>query len=322
MSKLIFWGSTALDAYQHCSDRCRILSPSASLRLGLQEPENLAPNAAAIQYAQEQFPWLSPPFHVVVPTRRQRRGIADVRCHLMEPSLQQGPYFHLAQGIFAPSPEVAFLQSSWGKDLVDVAFEGSTLCGAYGLDPGSDMVRGRIALASADVIRGALLTHRDIRGCAMARRALPWILENAASPREVALALVMTLPNHLGGYHFTRPSLNYVINLDSRGRPLSRKRHYVADICWPAQRLILEYDSDERHLSTEQLQEDAVKRMTLEAMGYKIITVGRLQLNSVSETRKIALAVARTLGEPIRFRIADFDTKHERLRRAVGLPSW
>ena len=100
----------------------------------------------------------------------------------------------------------------------------------------------------------------------MTRRAAPWILDNAASPREAALALLMTLPNHLGGYHFARPRLNHSIELTGAARPLSRKEYYVADVCWPAQRLILEYDSDERHLTSEKLQEDAVKRMTLQAM--------------------------------------------------------
>ena len=87
----------------------------------------------------------------------------------------------------------------------------------------------------------------------MTRRAAPWILNNAASPREAALALLMTHPNHLGGYHFARPTLNYSIELTSLARPLSRKEYYVADVCWPAQRLVLEYDSDERHLTSEQL---------------------------------------------------------------------
>ena len=60
--------------------------------------------------------------------------------------------------------------------------------------------------------------------------------------------------------------------------------------------------------------------MTLQAMNYRIITVGRLQLNSTSETRKIALSVARALGKPIRFRIGDFDAKHKHLREGPGTP--
>ncbi len=155
----------------------------------------------------------------------------------------------------------------------------------------------------------------------MTRRAAPWILDNAASPREAALALLMTLPQPSRRLSLARPRLNHSIELTGAARPLSRKEYYVADVCWPAQRLILEYDSDERHLTSEQLQEDAVKRMTLQAMNYRIITVGRLQLNSTSETKENrALCCPRTWQtDPIR--IGDFDAKHKHLR-GPGLPSW
>ena len=317
MSKLILWGSSALDFYQH-GDFTSLLT----LWLDIAHQEDITPNAAAVQYLEDRLPWLSKPFRIIVPSRQQKRNLKDVRCHVAEASIQQDRYFRTAQGLFAPSPEVAFLQSNWSHDLAEVIFKGSTLCGAYGLTPPFDTVFNRPVLTSSERIQEALLAHRDIRGCAMTRRAAPWILDNAASPREAALALLMTLPNHLGGYHFARPRLNHSIELTGAARPLSRKEYYVADVCWPAQRLILEYDSDERHLTSEQLQEDAVKRMTLQAMNYRIITVGRLQLNSTSETRKIALSVARALGKPIRFRIGDFDAKHKHLREVLGLPSW
>ena len=315
MSKLILWGLSALDFYQH-GDFTSLLT----LWLDIAHQEDITPNAAAVQYLEDRLPWLSKPFRIIVPSRQQKRNLKDVRCHVAEASIQQDRYFRIAQGLFAPSPEVAFLQSNWSHDLAEVIFKGSTLCGAYGLTPPFDTVFNRPVLTSSERIQEALLAHRDIRGCAMTRRAAPWILDNAASPREAALALLMTLPNHLGGYHFARPRLNHSIELTGAARPLSRKEYYVADVCWPAQRLILEYDSDERHLTSEQLQEDAVKRMTLQAMNYRIITVGRLQLNSTSETRKIALSVARALGKPIRFRIGDFDAKHKHLRAGPGTP--
>lgn len=317
MSKLILWGSSALDFYQHGD-----FTSLPTLWLDIAHQEDITPNAAAVQYLEDRLPWLSKPFRIIVPSRQQKRNLNDVRCHVAEASIQQDRYFRIAQGLFAPSPEVAFLQSNWSHDLAEVIFKGSTLCGAYGLTPPFDTVFNRPVLTSSERIQEALLAHRDIRGCAMTRRAAPWILDNAASPREAALALLMTLPNHLGGYHFARPRLNHSIELTGAARPLSRKEYYVADVCWPAQRLILEYDSDERHLTSEQLQEDAVKRMTLQAMNYRIITVGRLQLNSTSETRKIALSVARALGKLIRFRIGDFDAKHKHLREVLGLPSW
>ena len=253
MSKLILWGSSALDFYQHGD-----FTSLPTLWLDIAHQEDITPNAAAVQYLEDRLPWLSKPFRIIVPSRQQKRNLNDVRCHVAEASIQQDRYFRIAQGLFAPSPEVAFLQSNWSHDLAEVIFKGSTLCGAYGLTPPFDTVFNRPVLTSSERIQEALLAHRDIRGCAMTRRAAPWILDNAASPREAALALLMTLPNHLGGYHFARPRLNHSIELTGAARPLSRKEYYVADVCWPAQRLILEYDSDERHLTSEQLQEDAV----------------------------------------------------------------
>ena len=83
----------------------------------------------------------------------------------------------------------------------------------------------------------------------MTRRAAPWILDNAASPREAALALLMTLPNHLGGYHFARPRLNHSIELTGAARPLSRKEYYVARALGkPIRFRIGDFDAKHKHL--------------------------------------------------------------------------
>lgn len=219
MSKLILWGSSALDFYQH-GDFTSLLT----LWLDIAHQEDITPNAAAVQYLEDRLPWLSKPFRIIVPSRQQKRNLKDVRCHVAEASIQQDRYFRIAQGLFAPSPEVAFLQSNWSHDLAEVIFKGSTLCGAYGLTPPFDTVFNRPVLTSSERIQEALLAHRDIRGCAMTRRAAPWILDNAASPREAALALLMTPPNHLGGYHFARPRLNHSIELTGCRSPAFAKR--------------------------------------------------------------------------------------------------
>ena len=165
----------------------------------------------------------------------------------------------------------------------------------------------------------------------MTRRAAPWILDNAASPREAALALLMTLPNHLGGYHFARPRLNHSIELTGAARPLSRKEYYVADVCWPAQRLILEYDSDELPPYVRaSCRKTTVKRMTLQAIeDYRIITVGRLQhqleTTSPASTRinRAAVLLPAHLSKPIRFRMqaTSMQQQTQHLREVLGLPS-
>ena len=60
--------------------------------------------------------------------------------HVAEESLWQNCYLRIEQGLFAPSPEIAFLQSNWSRDLAEVIFKGSALCGTYGLTPPFDTV--------------------------------------------------------------------------------------------------------------------------------------------------------------------------------------
>lgn len=60
MSKLILWGSTALDLYRHSST-----PPPHTPWLDLTSQESVTPHAAAIRYLEEQFPWLTRPYHVL-----------------------------------------------------------------------------------------------------------------------------------------------------------------------------------------------------------------------------------------------------------------
>lgn len=152
MSKLILWGSSALDFYQHGD-----FTSLPTLWLDIAHQEDITPNAAAVQYLEDRLPWLSKPFRIIVPSRQQKRNLKDVRCHVAEASIQQDRYFRIAQGLFAPSPEVAFLQSNWSHDLAEVIFKGSTLCGAYGLTPPFDTVFNRPVLTSSERIQEALL---------------------------------------------------------------------------------------------------------------------------------------------------------------------
>ena len=68
MSKLILWGSSALDFYQH-GDFTSLLT----LWLDIAHQEDITPNAAAVQYLEDRLPWLSKPFRIIVPSRQQKR---------------------------------------------------------------------------------------------------------------------------------------------------------------------------------------------------------------------------------------------------------
>ena len=70
--------------------------------------------------------------------------------------------------------------------------------------------------------------------------------------------------------------------------------------------MIVEYDSD-LHLTAEQAAHDAAKRRSLEASGYKVITVTKLQLSNVIEMKRTAKGLSRLLGSRIRPRRNDYE---------------
>lgn len=315
MAKLALWGSTALEVYRHADEALPLAGCPADADLA-----DYAPIAPSLRYLAHCLPWLSTPFHVAVFSTQQRRNLKDARCHIVAESVAKIDFFRVASGIVAPSPEIAYLQACARRPQEALVFEGTELCGRYALDPTGQKLLGRKPLTTIERLRLAAAYHRDIGGCAAAKRALPWLVENAASPREAVLALLLSLPNHRGGYGLPKPCLNHSIDLGVLAGRVADKSYYVADLCWPEARLIVEYDSDEFHLASSHLASDANRRMALNDRGYRLITVTRLQLNSAQEMDRVALALARALACPIRFRVAHFPDRQATLRTALGLP--
>lgn len=314
MTRVVLWGLSALEAWG-----CQTNRDSFTRDFSDEDFERCIPTAASTCYAFDALPALSRPLHVMVASHEARRNREHVRSHVAPASLKTGRFSHVAPGIYLPQPEIALLQFARGRSLPEIIVEGTKLCGTFscGADAGAN--QRRPPLSSIAALKSASSVHDDVPGRVAVRRALSWILEGAASPREIALGLLMSLPNLLGGYALGRPVLNWPLDLGVRGSRMTEKSYYVADLCWPKNKLVLEYDSDEYHLASQQLHDDAVKRMVLESLGYRVISVTRLQMNSIEEMNRLALAVARHLARPVRFRVKGFQKKQSELRRAVGL---
>ncbi|WP_165056511.1 MULTISPECIES: DUF559 domain-containing protein [unclassified Adlercreutzia] len=144
------------------------------------------------------------------------------------------------------------------------------------------------------------------------RRALAQVHDGSASPRETDLVMRIALPSKWGGYGIGGARLNHRIEMGARAQSQTSQSYYVADMCWPEKKLVVEYDSD-LHLTSSGIAHDAAKRRALEAAGYKVITVTRLQLDSLLEMDRIARAIARHLGIRLRPQAADFKQRQSAL---------
>lgn len=314
MARVVLWGSSALEVWGRQASRGNFAHDFSD-----EDFKRCIPTAASTRYAFDVLSELNSPLHVMVASHEARRNREHVRCHVAPPSLKAGRFSRIAPGIYLPQPEIALLQFARGRSLPKIVAEGTKLCGSFSCDPDTGATKRRPPLSSIAALKSACSIHGDVPGRVAVRRALPWIMEGAASPREIALGLLMSLPHFLGGYALARPVLNQPLELGVRGLRMTEKSYYVADLCWAKNKLVLEYDSDEHHLASQQLHDDAVKRMVLESLGYRVVTVTRLQMNSTEEMNRVAATVAHHLSIPVRFRVKNFPKKQRELRRAVGL---
>lgn len=202
-------------------------------------------------------------------------------------------------------PEYLFLQMAETMNFLDLLLLGFELCGTYFSGQGIDAF-ANTSIASprhkpfTRANKIARFLDSDVasqtKGIAQATQASKFLLDNSDSPRESALALMLTLPRRLGGYALPRPLLNQRINIPRSSSQLIRNDHFRCDLLWPKEGLAIEYDSDLHHVGAQKIAKDASRRDALALLGIQAITVTNKQFASMNEMDKVAHAVAKTLG--------------------------
>lgn len=202
-------------------------------------------------------------------------------------------------------PEYLFLQMAETMIFLDLLLLGFELCGTYFSGQGIDAF-ANTSIASPKhkpFTRANKITRfldsdvaSQTNGIAQATQASKFLLDNSYSPRESALALMLTLPRRLGGYALPRPLLNQRINIPRSSSQLIRNDHFKCDLLWPKEGLAIEYDSDLHHVGAQKIAKDASRRDALALLGIQVITVTNKQFASMNEMDKVAHTVAKTLG--------------------------
>lgn len=256
--------------------------------------------------------WLSRPLHVIVSDAAARRDSREVVSHLWSSSLPKGTVLDSENGFCICSPELTFLQMADALDVVDLVELAYELCGTY--DVSTSELRPCAPLTSVEKLSAFIGKAEGVRGRRKALRALRYVADGAASPRETVLAMLLCLPYGLGGYRFELPVLNYRIDVGARARKVTTKQFYRCDLYWPSAKLALEYDSDAEHLGSRSAARDSSRRTALDALGISVISVTTAQIASREETERIAHHVAKRLGKRVQYREPEFSLACLQLR--------
>lgn len=201
-----------------------------------------------------------------------------------------------AEGPVAYDDPFAWEQSS---RLVNLALVAMELMGTYRLAvPGSSTRYQQPPLLTATDMRDFLTRVPRVYGQNRLNTVLNLALPHSASPMETALALMLSLPEAHGGYGLPQPQLNRSCPVTNHEQLWDGGEAITPDLLWEDAKLVVEYDSDEMHGSVgpRKLAGDATRSNVLSALGYTVLRMTTLNMQSQTDIERLATQVAERLG--------------------------
>lgn len=200
--------------------------------------------------------------------------------------------------ILIASPELCFLQAATRCTFYELVKLGFDLCCMYAPDETAEKHHLRRAVAVNTSLLNGFLSHASgIYGAVEARKALKYVRDRSNSPMETRLAMMEILPFSYGGFAIDGQQLNADVILSDAAAAIFGRRRCSCDTLWPTQKVALEYDSNQYHLTADQHDWDKRKSSALAMDGYKLLTVTAHMVSSRTEIEKTFLSLRKMLGK-------------------------
>lgn len=207
----------------------------------------------------------------------------------------------LKGGVYVSSPCFVFLQMARELDIVELIAYGNELCGCYAFD--RDNPRGmhnRVRPLITKETLGAFLDEaKDCPGYKQAKRALPFVVEQSASPMETLDVLLLCLPYRFGGYSIRMASMNCEVKLPADIAKLAHEGKCYTDISWPPLKYDIEYQGRYDHVSIEDYEADRARVNALRLLGFEVIELTYDQVSDWHAFETLALHTARIVGHQV-----------------------
>jgi hypothetical protein len=265
----------------------------------------------------------------LVPSHQMVTKTSRLQTHVWSHPIVSGSFVNLHNGIYLSSPQFLFLQLAPTLSEVELAMLGMELCGFYSLWRMPLLFRSRdekekggatynLAPAlNARTLAAYIERMAGERGAVKARNAMRYVMDNAASPMESAVYLLLCLPRRVGGRGLPAPEFNVSVHVSTS--PTHEKRY--PDLYWRFAGLDVEYQSDFAHRGEWSRLSDARRAIEIEAEDISVLPLTNAQLMDVDGFNAFAVSVRRKLGVRSRPLAPDWFAKYLELRRAVLHPA-
>lgn len=237
--------------------------------------------------------------HLLVGGASERSTSEFVQFHCSQnlSKLPPGSFYQIGPSIYVASPELCFVQLASELPFLELVRAGFDLCSRYQLSPYERMQTTECepSATRASISRFLAQMPKGFYGLGKARTAARWILENSRSPRETSLAMMLHLPSQIGGFQISNMELNRRIDPSDTARLLTRKSSFEADVYFPGQHRVLEYESDLCHSNYVQGSHDYEKISALQAMGYEVTPITTWQMNTFESLEALVVDAKRAM---------------------------
>lgn len=254
---------------------------------------------------------------VIVPSSSKAFRSKDHVCRVLLTPPIPGMFCRIADNAYITSPEMTFVQMANRLDFLDLVKLGMELCGTYAPCPYSDRFDERPPVTSKSKLLSFCSRAAGVRGAATARKALRWVVDGSNSPAETALVLLLCLPVRMGGYGFAFPDMNPETPLGVRASRMHGYSSMRCDLHWVEAATVIEYDSDQEHLTSQSASRDAGRRNVLGYKDITVITVRKPMIASPGAFDNVAIQLAHQLKRRLRPRDLEFTQARADLRVAL-----
>lgn len=222
---------------------------------------------------------LHPPIHILVRKESDRLRQKAVVNHVCNKEYYHDLICKITPHLGVVTPEYCFSQIAHELPREKALEIGMELCGLYRLNSKNE--RGFIAhqpLTNTERLRTFFQQCHFLPESKSGKTLVRYLHDDARSPMESTLGLLFSLPLKLGGRGFTGMHFNVPLKVPRKYQSLIKQKTIIVDLLWEKQKVAVEYDGIMDHTGADKIMNDAARRLTLEAMGYTVISITKRQV--------------------------------------------
>lgn len=248
------------------------------------------------------------PLEILVPSKRFNTKSLAIEERVIGITLPKGSFYKKTGHVYVCAPPLLFLLAAQTYTLHELIALGFELCGTY--SPTEDVLNPHKhdPICDVDTLREYVDSVSYVHGLEKARRALNYVRNGSASPRETDAYMMLCLPRTLGGFGLSGAELNPKLEVTGAARTITKLPKITPDLYWKKYAIAVEYESDEWHglyasgyvpevkarlINQTKLMSDSERRRTFEAMGITLVTITNGEFCDYKEIDRIAHLIAR-----------------------------